>query len=251
MAGQQPQRGLRNRYSGQHSASSFEQDQTDDEYARACSYVQDQLRAQLGGQRPAWDGPIPGFWDRADAMDGQNQRPPTNSGQGKPVHETSRAQFHAQEQFRASQQGDHRASWNVPATGMKPMSGLFGHQHTQIGMPGPNVGQGQPATPTQVRNQYGYSQSGMPSPNVVQGQPAMSAQVRNLYGYSQSGMPGPNVGQGQPATPTQVRNQYGYTQSGMPGPNVGQGQPATSAQARNQYGHSPRQSSSQVHPART
>ena len=251
MAGQQPQRGFRNRYSSQHSSSSFEQDQVDDEYARACSYVQDQLRAQLGGQRPAWDGPIPGFWDRADAMDEQNQRPTTNSGQGPPMHETSRAQLHAQEQLRASQQGDHRANWNVPATGMKPMSGLFGHQHTQSGMPGPNVGQGQPATSAQVRNQYGYSQSGMSGPNVGQGQPATSAQARNQYGYSQSGMPGLNVGQGQPATSAQVHNQYGYSESGMPGPNVGQSQSATSAQVRNQHGYSPRQSGSQVHFSRT
>ena len=35
-----------------------------DGYGQACSYVSQQLRAQIGDQRPAWDGPVPGFWDR-------------------------------------------------------------------------------------------------------------------------------------------------------------------------------------------
>lgn len=172
MAGQQPQRGFGNQHSGQPSVPGYGKAQDDDEYTRACSYVQEQLRAQLGGQLPAWDGPIPGFWDRADNQ--QNQYSTTiNPEQGQHMPETSRAQFHGQEQFRASQQGDHRASYGGPATGMQQNPGLFGHQQAQKGMPGPNVGQGQPATFAQVRNQHGHapgqSNSKLYSPQTNQG----------------------------------------------------------------------------------
>lgn len=179
MAGQQPQRGFGNQYTGQPGVPEFGQDQADDEHARACSYVQEQLRAQFGGQHPAWDGPIPGFWDRANNE--QNQGATTNHGQGQPTHETSRAQFHAQEQIRASQQGDNRANWDVPATGMQQRHGLLEHQHTQNGIPGPKIGQGQPAMGMQQR------------PGLVGNQ------------HTQGGMPGPNFGQVHTATGMQQR----------------------------------------------
>lgn len=200
MAGQQPQRGIGNQYSGQPSVHDFGQDPADDEHARACSYVQEQLRAQLGGQRPAWDGPIPGFWDRAKNQ--QNQDATTNYGQGQPMYDTSRAQFQAQEQFRAPQQGENRANWNIPAQGMQQMSRPLGHQHTQNGMPGPNTEQGQPATGMQqMPGLAGHqqTQNGMPGPNFGQGQPARGMQqMPGPFGHqhSQNRMSGPKFEQG-------------------------------------------------------
>lgn len=215
MARQQSQGGFGNQYSGQPNVNDFNQDQTDDEHARACSYVREQVRAQLGGQVPAWDGPIPGFWDRVDNQ--QYQGATTNYAQGQPTHDTTRAQFQAQEQFRGPQQGDNRANWNVPAQGMQQISG---HQHTQNGMPGPNTEQGQPATGMQqMLGPFGHQ-------------------------HSQNGMSGPNLGHGQPGTGMQqMPGPFGHqhTQNGMPGPNFGQGQPATPVQGRNQHNDSPRQ----------
>lgn len=169
MVGQQPQRGFGSHYSGQPNVSNVGQGQPCDEHARACSYVQEQLRGQIGDQRPAWDGPVPGFWDRVDqgthqtrAGNQQTQLATTTFGQGQPMNETPRAQYHAQEQFRASQQGGHRANLGVPATGMQQMSENYGHQHTRSPTLSINVGHGQPATYTQGQNQHSYtpSQSG-------------------------------------------------------------------------------------------
>lgn len=155
MARQQSQGGFGNQYSGQPNVNDFDQDQADDEHARALSSVREQVRAQLGGQVPAWDGPIPGFWDRVKNQQQYQQAATNNYGQGQPTHDTTRApQFQAQEQFGGPQQGNNRANWNVPAQGMQQISG---RQHTQNGMPGPNFGQGQPATPVQGRNQHDYS----------------------------------------------------------------------------------------------
>ena len=159
MAGQQPQRGYGSHYSGQPSVSNVGQGQSDNEHARACSYVQEQLRGQIGDQRPAWDGPVPGFWDRVDQGTHQSragnqptQRATTAFGQGQPMNETPHA----------SQQGGHRANWGVPATGMQQMSGNYGHQHTTSPTLSINAGHGQPATYTQGQNQHSYtpSQSG-------------------------------------------------------------------------------------------
>lgn len=199
MAGQQPQRGFGNQYSGQPSVHDFGQDQADDEHARACSYVQEQLQAQLGGQRPAWDEPIPGFWDRAKYQQNQDA---TNYGPGQPMHDTSRAQFQAQEQFRAPQQGENHANWNMTAHGIQQMSRPFGHQHTQNGMPSPNTGQSQPATGVQqMPGLAGHKkiQNGMTGPNFGQGQPATSMQqIPGPFGHqhSQGRMSGPKFGQG-------------------------------------------------------
>ncbi len=96
-----------------------------DEYAQACSHVSQQLHAQIGDQRPAWDGQIPGFWDnrlppssslsqqqqqqqQSHAMNQQNQlgRPATNFGQDQGqqyMGDDETSHFHAQEHFRASQ----------------------------------------------------------------------------------------------------------------------------------------------------
>lgn len=174
MARQQSQNEFGNQYFGQPNVNDFDQDQPDDKHARALSYVRDQVRAQLGGQVPAWDGPIPGFWNRAKNQ--QYQDATANYGQGQPMHDTTRAQFQAQEQFRGPQQGDNRANWKVPAQGMQQMSSPFGHQHPQNGMPGPNTEQGQPAT---TGMQQMRPQNRMSGPDLKQGQPAAPAQGRN------------------------------------------------------------------------
>lgn len=225
MAGQQPQRGFGNQYSGQSNVHDFDQDLTDDEHARACSYVRDQMRALLGGQVPAWDGPIPGFWDRVKNQ--QYQDTTTNSGQGgQPMNDTTtRAQFQAHErQFREPQlQSRIHANRNAPAQGMQQQMSrpsVHHHQRTQYGMPGPN---GEPARGGMQQQMYGTfgghqrSQNGMSGPTNLGGQGQTDTgmqQTPRPFGHqhsSQNGMPGPNFEQGgQPTKPFQGLNKYDY-----------------------------------------
>lgn len=175
MAGQkQSQKGYGNQYlpRGQLSVPNYGQAQpNNEEYARACSHVSQQLRAQLGDKRPAWDGQIPGFWDgvppqQSHTMNQQNQRlqPLTNDGQGQQQQymnddETSRSHFTAQKHFRASQLhqggGGHGGAnlGSLPATGMQQASGKYA-------MPGPNsFARGQPGMHGQGRSRHGYAPS--------------------------------------------------------------------------------------------
>lgn len=158
-----PQRGNGSHYSGQPSVFNVGQGRPDNEHAQACSYVQEQLRAQIGDQHPAWDGPVPGFWDRVPqkthqtrAENQQTQRATTTFGQGQPMNETPLAPYHAQEQLRASQQGENRGSWVLPATGMQQTS-RHGHQHTRSPTLSQNNGYSQPATYAQGQNQHSYT----------------------------------------------------------------------------------------------
>lgn len=121
-----PRSGQKNRVSNYNSQQA--QPDEKDEYGQACSFVSQQLRAQIGGQCPVWDGPIPGFWDRqpgpppqtaqqqqqqSHAMSQQNQLrwPAKTFGQDQrqqrqqqsmDVNEASHF-LHAQEHFPASQ----------------------------------------------------------------------------------------------------------------------------------------------------
>lgn len=94
MAGQrqQSQSGFGNQYypiSGQNRVSNNNNDQQaeaeNDEYDQACSYVSQQLRSQIGDQRPAWDGQVPGFWDEKPPP------PPSSSTQQRQQHQQSHA----------------------------------------------------------------------------------------------------------------------------------------------------------------
>lgn len=235
MSGKQPQRGFGNQYSGQSNVRDFDENQAEDELAQACSYVREQVCAQLGGQVPAWDGPIPGFWDRVKNQ--QYQQSSTESyGQGQPpMHDsTTRAQYQAQDRFRESsqQQGENcTPNWSMPAQGMQQqISRPLGYcQRTQSGMrgsnnesTGPNLGQGQSDTGRMQQMPTGpfghqHGQSGMSGPNLGQGQ-SDSRRTQQMptgslgHQQSQNGMPGPNFHQnGQQTTPFQSRNKYDYS----------------------------------------
>ena len=263
MAGKQPQRGFGNQYSGQSNVRDFDQDLAEDEHAQACSYVREQVRAQLGGQVPAWDGPIPGFWDRVKNQ--QYQQSSTASyGQGQPpMHDSNitRAQFQTQDQFRESQQqGENRTpNWNMSAQGMQQMSRPLGYrQHTQSGMRSSNT---EPANhkggmQQQISGSYRshqHSQNRMSGPNLGQGQ-SDSGRMQQMptgpyrsHQHSQNRMSGPNLGQGQSDSGGMQQMPTGsfghqHSQNGMPSPNFDQqGQQTTPLQSRNIYDYSRRQ----------
>lgn len=288
MAGQrQSQSGFGNQYpSGQMRMPTYggqgqpDKDNEEGEYAQACSHVSQQLRAQIGDQRPAWDGQIPGFWDRqpqaavqqeqSNAMNQQNQlrRPATSFGQdrqqqqqqymgGDNVNEASH--FHAQDRhFRASQLqkagggvqhgGVNRAM--LPSTGMQQAPGQNNngqpYHNTNLQsatmMPGPNL-----FAPGQPGNNNHQSSTMMPSPNLfTRGQPGNN----NANHQSASMMPSPNLfARGQPGN---TANHQSATM--MPGANLfAPGQSGTfGQQGRNQSGYAPSPSNNnnaQVYPS--
>ena len=153
MADRQPPKGYGSQYSGQLIVSKFDQaDQgqpNDEDFkrAQAWEHVRKQVVAQLGDQRPAWDGPVPNYWDgtpqpsqQSDLRSRRIQNATTNFGQGQNMNEIPRAQFPA------SQQGVHGAkNW---ATAVPQAPGGYGPQHTQNAFPDPNIWYRQPATHT-------------------------------------------------------------------------------------------------------
>lgn len=268
MAGQQQQQqlqsGFGNQYpyssSGQMRVPNYGQAQPDnDEYAQACSHVSQQLHAQIGDQRPAWDGQIPGFWDnrlppssslsqqqqqqqQSHAMNQQNQlgRPATNFGQDQGqqyMGDDETSHFHAQEHFRASQLlkgggglgggrevgGGHGGDANsgiLPSAGMQQAPGQYN---------------GQPY------HNNNHQSTTMPGPNsfaAPRNQRGGHGDGANLGILPSAGMqqaPGQHNGQ-----PYHNTNHQSAT---MPGP--------SSFAPRNQLGYAPSQFNAQMYPART
>lgn len=137
---------------GQPPASKDEKKE-EEKYAQACSYVSQQLRAQIGDQRPAWDGPIPGFWD--------NLPPPPPAPQQQ------------QQQSKGPGGGVYGGGVNRPSTGMMQQQ----QQQAPAGQKYNNNGQQQPYHNNNNTNNNHQTQSANmtmppgPSPNLFAPRP--------------------------------------------------------------------------------